>query len=114
MESLKLFRNDMFGEILVIVKDKKEYFDANGVATVLGYSNPRDAIIRHCREEGIVLHEVSISSKTRNGKNLKTQMYKKKFIDEGNLYRLIMKSKLKSACKFERWCDTFLTEKVRH
>ena len=106
MESLKLFRNDFFGDILVIVKNNKEYFDANSVANVLGYSNPRDAIIRHCKEEGIIIHEVGVTSKTRNGVSLKTQMYKKKFIDEGNLYRLIMKSKLKSACKFERWvCD---------
>ena len=106
MESLKLFRNDIFGDILVIVKNNKEYFDANNIARVLGYSNPRDAIIRHCKEEGIILHEVGVTSKTRNGESLKTQMYKKKFIDEGNLYRLIMKSKLKSACKFERWvCD---------
>ena len=33
-------------------------------------------------------------------------MLEKKFIDEGNLYRLIIKSKLKEAKKFERWvCD---------
>lgn len=106
MENLKLFTNDVFGEILVIIKNNKEYFDANSVASLLGYSNPRDAVIRHCKEEGIILHEVGVTSKTRNGESLKTQMYKKKFIDEGNLYRLIMKSKLKSACKFERWvCD---------
>ena len=115
MNSLKLFRNDVFGDILVIVKNNKEYFDANGVASVLGYSNPRDAIIRHCNEEGVIIHEVAISSKTRNGVDLKTQMYKKKFIDEGNLYRLIMKSKLKSACKFERWvCDEVIPSIRNH
>ena len=103
MESLKLFRNDFFGDILVIVKNNKEYFDANSVANVLGYSNPRDAIIRHCKEEGIIIHEVGVTSKTRNGVSLKTQMYKKKFIDEGNLYRLIIKSKLPSARRFEKW-----------
>ena len=115
MESLKLFRNDFFGDILVIVKNNKEYFDANSVANVLGYSNPRDAIIRHCKEEGIIIHEVGVTSKTRNGVSLKTQMYKKKFIDEGNLYRLIMKSKLKSACKFERWvCDEVIPSIRKH
>ena len=115
MESLKLFRNDLFGDILVIVKNNKEYFDANSIANVLGYSNPRDAIIRHCKEEGIIIHEVGVTSKTRNGASLKTQMYKKKFIDEGNLYRLIMKSKLKSACKFERWvCDEVIPSIRKH
>ena len=106
MENLKLFRNDIFGEVLVITKNNKEYFEANSVASLLGYSNPRDAITRHCNEEGVVIHEVGVTSKTKNGVSLKTQMYKKKFIDEGNLYRLIMKSRLKSAVKFERWiCD---------
>jgi len=115
MEDLKLFTNDVFGEILVILKDNKEYFDANSVASLLGYSNPRDAIIRHCKEEGVILHEVGVTSKTRNGENLKTQMYKKKFIDEGNLYRLIMKSKLKTACKFERWvCDEVIPSIRNH
>ena len=88
---------------------------AAGVTNVLGYSNPRDAIIRHCKEEGIIIHEVGVTSKTRNGVSLKTQMYKKKFIDEGNLYRLIMKSKLKSACKFERWvCDEVIPSIRKH
>ena len=115
MESLKLFRNDFFGDILVIVKNNKEYFDANSVANVLGYSNPRDAIIRHSKEEGIIIHEVGVTSKTRKGVSLKTQMYKKKFIDEGNLYRLIKKSKLKSACKFERWvCDEVIPSIRKH
>lgn len=114
MESLKLFRNDVFGDILVIVKNNKEYFDATGVAKVLGYSNARDAVIRHCREEGVILHEVEFTSKNKNGKNLKAQLCKKKFIDEGNLYRLIMKSKLKSACRFERWvCDEVIPS-IRH
>ena len=115
MENLQLFKNDIFGEILVIVKNNKEYFDANGVASVLGYSNTRDAIIRHCNEEGVILHEVCVTSKTRSGESLKTQMYKKKFIDEGNLYRLIMRSKLKSARKFERWvCDEVIPSIRNH
>lgn len=106
MEDLKLFRNDLFGEILVIVKDNKEYFDGSNVARALGYTNPRDALIRHCKKEGVVFHDVGVVTKNRDGENYKTQMVEKKFIDEGNLYRLIMKSKLKSAEKFERWvCD---------
>ena len=39
----------------------------------------------------------------------------KKYISEGNLYRLIMKSKLKSACKFERWvCDEVIPSIRKH
>ena len=106
MEGLKIFGNDLFGDILVIVKNNKEYFDGSNVARALGYTNPRDALIRHCNKEGVILHEIAIVSKNRDGESYKTQMLKKKFIDEGNLYRLIIKSKLKEAKKFERWvCD---------
>ena len=52
MEINKVFRNNEFGELSVIVKDKKEYFEAIPVATILGYQNPRGAILRHCKEEG--------------------------------------------------------------
>lgn len=38
----------------------------------------------------------------RNGKP-SIQIVNKKFIDEGNLYRLIIKSKLKNSKKFEKW-----------
>ena len=41
MEINKVFRNNEFGELSVIVKDKKEYFEAIPVATILGYQNPR-------------------------------------------------------------------------
>ena len=40
MEINKVFRNNEFGELSVIVKDKKEYFEAIPVATILGYQNP--------------------------------------------------------------------------
>ena len=54
MEINKVFRNKEFGELSVIVKDKKEYFEAIPVATILGYQNPRGAILRHCKEEGVL------------------------------------------------------------
>lgn len=56
-----------------------------------GYNNPRDAVSRHCR--GVVKHDTPTSS----GVQLMS------YINEGDLYRLIMKSKLPSAEKFEAW-----------
>ena len=53
MDNLKVFENDEFGQLSVIVKNNKEYIEAIEVATILGYSNPRDAINRHCNEEVI-------------------------------------------------------------
>lgn len=61
------------------------------VAAALGYATPRDAISRHCK--GVVKRDTPTSSGIQ-------QM---SYINEGDLYRLIMKSKLPSAEKFESW-----------
>lgn len=91
---LKVFKNEDFGEVEVIIINEKEWFGATKIAKILGYKNPHDAILRHCKKDGVVKHEV-IDSLGR------TQDMK--FINEGNLYRLIVKSKLPSAEEFESW-----------
>lgn len=100
---MEIFRNEEFGEVGVIVIDNKEYFDAIESARILGYANPRDAVIRHCNKDGVVFHDVGvITGKKRNGEDA-IQFVNKKFIDEANLYRLIIRSKLKNARRFEKW-----------
>ena len=103
MDNLKIFENDEFGQLSVIVKNNKEYIEAIEVATILGYSNPRDAITRHCDKEGVVFSDVGVVTGFRKDNSQAIQFVTKKFIDEGNLYRLIIKSKLPSAKRFENW-----------
>ena len=103
MDNLKVFENDEFGQLSVIVKNNKEYIEAIEVATILGYSNPRDAVNRHCEEDGVVFSDVGVETGIRKDNSEIIQVVTKKFIDEGNLYRLIVKSKLPSAKKFEKW-----------
>lgn len=100
--NLQVFKNTEFGELGVLVIDGKEYFPASECARILGYSNPRDAILRHCKPEGVVKHDgVSL---TTNQYGISTeQMVEKTYITEGNLYRLIIRSKLPAAERFERW-----------
>ena len=93
MEQLQVFKNFMFGELTILESNGKVYFPATDVAKKLGYSNPHDAIRRHTKEKGCVNHEVL----SKGGLQVK------KFIDEGNLYRLITNSKLPQAEKFESW-----------
>ena len=97
MDNLKVFENDEFGQLSVIVKNNKEYIEAIEVATILGYSNPRDAVNRHCDEDGVVFSDVGVVTGIRKDNSEIIQVVTKKFIDEGNLYRLIVKSKLPSA-----------------
>lgn len=94
MNQLQMFNHEKFGGLEILIIDGKENFPANDVAKQLGYSNPSDAVNRHCRKDGVVFHEV-IDSLGR------TQQ--KKFINEGNLYRLITNSKLPDAERFEVW-----------
>lgn len=91
MNELKVFNSTEFGELGVMVIDGKEYFPATQCAALLGYKNPKDAIIRHCK--GVVKSDLP----TNGG----TQMVN--YIPEGDLYRLIVSSKLPAAEKFERW-----------
>lgn len=92
--NLMIFENEEFGEIQVLENDSKYEFEATGVAKMLGYVNPYDAIQRHCQKDGVVKHEVIDNLGRKQIKN---------FITEGNLYRLITHSKLPDAEKFEKW-----------
>lgn len=103
MNNLKIFNNNEFGEVSVIVENNKEYIEAVKVASILGYSNPRKAILDNCKNHGVTTSDVvTVRAKRSDGSDI-FQTVTKKFIDEGNLYRLIIKSKLPSAQKFERW-----------
>lgn len=86
--AVQVFNNEEFGSVEIIIIDNKEYFVANDIAEILGYSNPRDAISRHCK--GVVKHD----SFKRGGHAIS-------LIPEGDIYRLIIRSKLPSAEKFE-------------
>ncbi|WP_195938439.1 BRO family protein [Romboutsia sp. 1001713B170131_170501_G6] len=60
MNDLKIFSNEEFGEINVVVINKKEYFEAISIARALEYSNPGDAIIRLCKKEGVEFLDVGV------------------------------------------------------
>lgn len=91
MNDLQVFQNSEFGEVRIIEINSKPYFMASDIAKSLGYANVSDAISRHCR--GVVKHDSPISGK----------MQEVNFIPEGDVYRLITRSQLPSAEKFESW-----------
>lgn len=91
MNELKIFGNEQFGKVRVVVINNKPHMCASDVAKALGYSNAYDAVKRHCR--AIVKHDTPISRKIQAIT----------FIPEGDVYRLITHSKLPQAEKFESW-----------
>lgn len=104
----KIFENEKFGKIEVLFKDNQFYFPAIECAKILGYKNPHDAILRHCKNKGVVFHEGVINSAFES-----TQEILKKYISEGNLYRLIVKSKLPNAVEFEEWIFDIVIPSIR-
>lgn len=100
MNELKIFNNEEFGNIRTTIIGNKIYFVGKDIANALGYSNPRDAISRHCK--GVVKHD-----------NFKEGGQKISLITEGDMYRLITHSKLDSAEKFESWVFDDVLPSVR-
>lgn len=91
MEELQIFNNEEFGEIRTVTKNNKTYFAGSDVASALGYAIPHKAVQTHCK--GVL--KWNIPTKSGNQDVL--------FIPEGDVYRLIMRSKLPAAEKFESW-----------
>lgn len=91
-DSLQIFNNPEFGQVRTIIEGEKILFCANDIAKALGYKIPKDAVKQHCR--GAVKHLLTDSLGRKQETN---------FIPEGDVYRLIVRSKLPSAEKFERW-----------
>lgn len=91
MNELQIFNNEEFGEVRTVTKDNKTYFVGNDVAKALGYSETAKAIRTHCKG----VSEMDIPT---NG-GVQTM----KMITEGDIYRLVIKSQLPQAEKFESW-----------
>jgi len=90
-DTMQVFENHEFGQLGVLMIVGKPYFPATESAKTLGYTNPKAAIIRHCR--GVLKRDLPSASGI--------QSYN--LIPEGDLYRLIIRSKLPAALRFETW-----------
>lgn len=104
MEQLMLFNNEEFGQVRVVRVDNKEMFCATDIAKALGYSKPNDAVNQHCKKDGTVKYSITDSLGRQQMAN---------FINEGNVYRLIVRSKLPSAEKFEKWVFEEVLPQIR-
>lgn len=71
--------------------DGAPFFVASDVARALSYRNPQDAVRRHCKG----VRETRTPSE--GGEQLTA------VIPEGDVYRLVIRSKLETAARFETW-----------
>lgn len=91
MNEMRIFENEQFGKVRIIEEDGKVLFCGTDVAVALGYTNPRKAVRDHTRGG------TKCSTPTISGNQTMT------FIPEGDVYRLITRSKLPAAEQFESW-----------
>ena len=91
---LQIFNNSEFGELGVLMIEDKPYFPATECARLLGYRDATNAIKQHCR--WVVKHHLPHPQS-------QTKTIEVNFISEGDLYRLITRSTLPAAEKFELW-----------
>lgn len=103
MSSLITFENMEFGKLTVMEKDGEFFFIGKEVAEKLGYSNTRDALVRHVDTDDkadVVFHD------GRQRRNMVS-------INESGLYSLILSSKLPQAKDFKRWVTTEVLPSIR-
>ena len=92
------FTHEQFGQIR-IVRDEtgKPWFVAKDVAEALGYTNPQKAVRDHCK------HATLLRSNDSFTLNLGRNNYGITIIPKADVYRLITRSKLPAAERFESW-----------
>lgn len=98
---MQVFNNPEFGEVRTVEENGAVLFCATDVAKALGYSNPRDAISRHCR--GVVKRDAWVQTGEKADGTPAARSTEMSFITEGDIYRLAARSKLPGAEKFESW-----------
>ena len=113
MEAIKIFENDRFGEVRVAGTSENPLFCLVDVCRVLEIKNQRDCKSR-LKPEGVVLTDGV--SKTTNQYGITTeQEVTLTFINEQNLYKVIMRSDKPQAEPFQDWvCGEVLPSIRKH
>lgn len=93
--------NNEFGKLDILIEDGKELFPATECARILGYANPQRAIREHCKGVNNLVTPYSKGTQKKN------------FITEGDLWRLIIRSRLPAAQKFEKWLFDEVLPEIR-
>lgn len=103
MNELKIFDNEEFGEIRMIVIDEEPWFVGRDICTALNYKDSSDALKRHVDDDDKLTRCFTVSGQ---GRNLIV-------INESGLYSLIFGSKLDSAKRFKHCVTSEVLPSIR-
>lgn len=111
MRELMIFENKEFGEIRGLNINGKPLFVGKDVAEKLGYSNPSKAVSTHCKNG--IKEVVDVGSRFGNSHTKARNTQTMTLISEGDVYRLIIKSKMPKAQQFEGWVMDEVLPQIR-
>nr|DAH41070.1 MAG TPA: repressor domain protein [Caudoviricetes sp.] len=111
MNEMQVFSNPEFGSIRTIEENGNVLFSATDTARALGYSNPRDAISRHCK--GVVKRDAWVQTGEKADGTPAARATEMSFIPESDIYRLVFGSKLPTAEKFTDWVTDEVLPSIR-
>lgn len=104
MNDLQVFKNREFGEIRTIQEDEIIWFCGADVCKALGFKeNVSNLLQKHCKTPGITKRNTGVQTGIKADGSPAIQQIPMLYINEPNLYRLIVHSRLPSAEKFEKW-----------
>ena len=102
MNAITPFKHPIFGTVRTVSRDDNDvWFVAKDVASTLGYSDTAKAVRMHCKG----VDEMATPSK--GGRQTV------KIIPERDVYRLVMRSKLPAAERFEEWVVAEVLPSIR-
>lgn len=103
MNNIQVFNNSEFGDIRTVEIDGEPWFVGKDVATALGFTNSRDAIVTHVFDEDRGVENID----TLGGKQKMT------IVNESGLYALVFGSRLESAKRFKHWVTSEVLPSIR-
>ncbi len=100
---IKIFNNDTFGQLRVILINDEPMFLGKEVALLLGYNDTDQSLRKNVDDEDKIKAPVP----TTGGSQVAV------LINESGLYSLILRSKLDSAKPFKRWVTSDVLPSIR-
>ena len=109
MTQIQTFQNSSF-KVQCLCVSGEPWFGGKDVATVLGYANTKQAIIKHVDDDDKrKMEELGGLSERPLDANAKQSMY----INESGLYSLIMRSEKPEAKTFKKWVTSEVLPQIR-
>ena len=105
MDNIKTFSNNEFGNIRTSIIDNEIWFVGKDIATSLGFTNTRKAIIDHVDKDDKI---DGVTVRDSIGREQNPVM-----INESGVYALVFGSKLESAKRFKHWVTSEVLPTLR-